>query len=159
MKLKKLERTRSVSLKPRITVGKTGIFYLNREAILLIIKDKDLDKVDIFQDTEGINKFFLKVSKNGTCKITNKKIHKGRPLSVTFIFAVAARHMNRCFKHVPGTKPLRFTVGELVVINKEHYFPLYIVKHSIVTEKETNNIPYTFQKVEQRKNIHSSIKT
>lgn len=147
MKLKQLKRTRHITLLPRITIGKTGIFYLNRPAIKLIMKDKNLRMASIYQDEEDKDKFFLKISNDGICMITNKRIEKGIAKSATFSFMEGARDINRHFKHINKNKPLRFKVGELVVINKEHYFPLHIVRHSIVTKEESTHIPYTFNRI------------
>jgi hypothetical protein len=149
MKFKKINKSKEIILEPRLTVGKTGIFYLNKEAIKLIAKNTELKEVELHQNEEDINKFFLKVSNKGDCKITNKRIHKGIPLSATFSFMEATRHINRHFKHVDSSKPIKFKIGEGIIIKNEYYFPLYIIKHTIVTQKEKNSTPYTFSKIEK----------
>lgn len=150
MGLIQIKKTKTLVNKASLAIGRTGIFYLNREAIKIILYTDGMREVDLYQNDEEPDIFYLQVSFEGTCKITPKKMGRGptRPatLAATFIFAEGGRVVRGHFNHNSKTK-LIMRVKERVKFDNKWYVPLIVVQSSIVARVHSQHKPYVFHKI------------
>lgn len=124
------------SKEPTLTIGKNGVFYLNRMAIELLqvnFSKKEMEQlpnVDVFFDEDDDSNFFLGFSEKGLCRITNKNIKKGVLLSATFTLIEAQRKIFLSCSH-DGSKALKAKILDKVDIENKTYYPIEIIKSSI----------------------------
>lgn len=150
MDLIKIKKTKSLINQARLSIGRTGIFYINLEALKIILHSDGMREVDLYQNDEKRDIFYLQVSFKGTCKITPKNFKRGssRPstLSASFIFAEGGRAIRNHFNHNSKTK-LIMSVKERVQFNNKWYVPLVVVQSSIVARTHRQHKPYIFHQI------------
>lgn len=130
MKLKLVQREsgRGITSAPRVSVSPKGSFYISAMAAQMLMGIGNSAKVNIFQDEDDTQAWYLSTDKDGYAKLSPKSNKKDG--SAQFNLVDIAQKIIRSFHH-EGKQSLKFNLQQPVNYQGKKFWKLEVVKESI----------------------------
>jgi len=138
LKLIKNESGRGLAQEPKVSVSPKGTFYISAMATQMLIGIGNTARVNIFQDEDDSQAWYLNLDKDGYAKLSPKS--KKSDGSAQFCLSDVAKKIIKSFHH-EGTKSLKFKLQQPIEHNGKKFWKLEIIKESIEMQIPDPNGP------------------